>query len=374
MRKIFCLISVCCLLFLSGCGGDTPVMENVDSASSESRIETADSGVSAKPADPETVDSETAQAVTGGAGSEPDSTVAEGDGSGSSGILPEPGAPISITFTDDLDRQVTVERPERVACLIASFADIWCLAGGADEIVATTNATWTYFDLPLRDDVVNLGATKEISLEQLIACEPDLVLASCNTDRNIDFQSTFEKAGITAAYFSVETFEDYLRMLKICTEITGHPESYEAYGTAVQSKIDKALARADGSRPEVLYIRATGSSCKVKNSDKTVLGEMLAALDCDNIADHNDLIEQLSLEAILLHDPDYIFVVLQSADPADAEEVLESTLLSNPAWSTLTAVKEGRYYVMDPNLYNLIPNDRWGEAYEQLADILYPAP
>ncbi len=325
VRKIFCLISACCLLSLSGCGSDVPALETADSRSSESGIEAADT---AKP----------------------------------------------ITFTDDLGRQVTVERPERVACLIASFADIWCLAGGADEIVATTNATWTYFDLPLRDDVVNLGATKEISLEQLIACEPDLVLASCNTDRNTSFQSTFEEAGITAAYFSVETFEDYLRMLKICTEITGHPESYEAYGTAVQSKIDKALARADGSRPEVLYIRATGSSCKVKNSDKTVLGEMLAALDCDNIADQNDLIEQLSLEAILLHDPDYIFVVLQSADPADAEEVLASTLLSNPAWSTLTAVQEGRYYVMDPNLYNLIPNDRWGEAYEQLADILYPAP
>ena len=325
MRKIFCLISACCLLSLSGCGSDVPALETADSRSSESGIEAADT---AKP----------------------------------------------ITFTDDLGRQVTVERPELVACLIASFADIWCLAGGADEIVATTNATWTYFDLPLRDDVVNLGATKEISLEQLIACEPDLVLASCNTDRNTSFQSTFEEAGITAAYFSVETFEDYLRMLKICTEITGHPESYEAYGTAVQSKIDKALARADGSRPEVLYIRATGSSCKVKNSDKTVLGEMLAALDCDNIADQNDLIEQLSLEAILLHDPDYIFVVLQSADPADAEEVLASTLLSNPAWSTLTAVQEGRYYVMDPNLYNLIPNDRWGEAYEQLADILYPAP
>ena len=369
MRKIFCLISACCLLSLSGCGSDVPARETADSRSSESGIEAADTGVSAEP-----VDSKTAQAVTGAAGSEPDSTVTEGGGSGTSGILPESVEPKPVTFTDDLGRQVTVERPERVACLIASFADIWCLAGGADEIVATTNATWTYFDLPLRDDVVNLGATKEISLEQLIACEPDLVLASCNTDRNTSFQSTFEEAGITAAYFSVETFEDYLRMLKICTEITGHPESYEAYGTAVQSKIDKALARADGSRPEVLYIRATGSSCKVKNSNKTVLGEMLAALDCDNIADQNDLIEQLSLEAILLHDPDYIFVVLQSADPADAEEVLASTLLSNPAWSTLTAVQEGRYYVMDPNLYNLIPNDRWGEAYEQLADILYPAP
>ena len=36
----------------------------------------------------------------------------------------------AVTFTDDLGRQVTADRPERVVCLIGSFADIWYLAGG----------------------------------------------------------------------------------------------------------------------------------------------------------------------------------------------------------------------------------------------------
>ena len=280
----------------------------------------------------------------------------------------------AVTFVDDLGRQVTVNRPQRVVSLIGSFADIWYLAGGVDQIVATTDATWTYFDLPLGEDVVHLGAAKELNMEELIACNPDLVLASCGTDRNTELESAFNEMGINAAYFSVNTFEDYLRMLKICTEITGHRENYETYGTAVQTQVEKALARADGSRPSVLYIRATGSSCKVKNSQGSVLGEMLAALDCENIADREgSLLEQLSMEVILQSDPDYIFVVLQSADPADAQKVLEITLLQNPAWASLTAIKEGRCYVMDQNLYNLKPNERWGEAYEQLADILYPA-
>lgn len=280
----------------------------------------------------------------------------------------------AVTFTDDLGRQVTVDHPERVVCLIGSFADIWYLAGGVDQIVAATDATWTYFDLPLGEDVINLGAAKELNMEKLIACDPDLVLASCGTDRNTELESAFNEMGIPAAYFSVNTFEDYLRMLKICTEITGQSGNYETYGTAVCVQVERALARADGSRPSVLYIRATGSSCKVKNSEGSVLGEMLAALDCENIADREgSLLEQLSLETILQSDPDYIFVVLQSADPADAQAVLETTLLRNPAWASLTAIKEGRYYVMDQQLYNLKPNERWGEAYEQLADILYPA-
>ncbi|MGN1307290.1 MAG: ABC transporter substrate-binding protein [Faecousia sp.] len=296
-----------------------------------------------------------------------------GCGSSNDKVASETVSETAVTFTDDLGRQVTVDRPKRVACLIASFADIWCLAGGAEQIVAATDATWTYYDLPLRDDVVHLGAAKELNLEQLLACEPDLVLASCGTDRNVALEESFEQMGINAAYFSVNSFDDYLRMLKVCTQITGNTENYETYGIAAQMQVENALLRADGTRPSVLYIRATGSSCKVKNSEGSVLGEMLAALDCENIADRdNSLLEQLSMEEILLADPDYIFVVLQSANPAEAQEVLEMTLLRNPAWESLTAVREGRYYVMDPNLYNLKPNARWGEAYEQLADILYP--
>lgn len=279
----------------------------------------------------------------------------------------------AVTFLDDLGREVTVDRPERVACLTASFADIWYLAGGAEDIVAVTSATWTYFDLPLGEDVVDLGAAKSLNVEALIACEPDLILASCGSDGNMALESTLEELGVSTAYFSVNSFEDYLRMLKICTELTGCPEHYETYGTAVRERVDRALARGGGDGPSVLYIRATGSSCKVKNSDGTVLGEMLDKLGCENIADReNGLLEQLSMETILEADPDHIFVVLQSADPADAQRVLEATLLQDPAWGELTAVREGRYHVMDPNLYNLKPNERWGEAYEQLADLLYP--
>lgn len=279
----------------------------------------------------------------------------------------------TVVFTDDFGREVTVSNPKRVITLTSSFSDIWYLAGGIDTLVATTNATWTYFDLPLREDIVNLGASKQVNLEQIIACEPDLILASCGTDRNVELEAAFSQMGLNVAYFSVNNFEDYLRVLKTCTEITGCVDNYKLYGTDVQLEVEEALERIDGRKPSVLYIRATGSSCKVKNSKDSVLGEMLLAMDCVNIADVKDsLLEQLSMEVILEEDPDYIFVVLQSANPADAEEILESTLLSNPAWATLSAVKEGRYYVMDQNLYNLKPNARWGEAYEQLAEILYP--
>ena len=292
----------------------------------------------------------------------------------SAGALPQSTAsPSAVVFTDALGREVTVDRPRRVAALIGSFADIWCLAGGKDTLVAAANDTWTSFDLGLGDAVADLGAIKEPNLEVLLAVQPDLVLASSNTAADVALCDVFEQTGITAAYFDVQTFDDYLNMLEICTRITGCAENYDQYGTAVQSRVEQALARQDGTRPTVLCIRATGASCKVKGSADNVLGEMLAGLGCVNVADGDAaLLENLSLEAILAADPDYIFAVLQGADPTDAQKTLDAALLTNPAWSSLRAVQEGRFYTLDHKLFNLKPNARWGEAYEILADILYP--
>lgn len=279
----------------------------------------------------------------------------------------------AVTFTDDLGRRVTVENPQRVAVLIGSYADIWCLAGGKDTLVAAADDAWTSFDLGLGEDVANLGGVKETNLEVLLAAQPDLVLASSNTAAQVDLLPTLEQAGLNVAYFMVSNFDEYLHMLDICTQITGREDCYEQYGQALEEQVEQARQRADGSQPKVLYVRATGSSCKVKNSQDSVLGEMLADLDCINIADsQSSLLEQLSLEVILQEDPDFIFAVLQGSDPTDAQRTLDETLLSNPAWQSLTAVQEGRFHVMDDQLYNLKPNARWGEAYEQLAQILYP--
>ena len=285
---------------------------------------------------------------------------------------PPPASGGTIAFTDDLGQALEMEPPRRVAAMIGSFADIWCLAGGRDTLVAAAGDAWTSFDLGLREDAADLGAVKEPNLEVLLAAEPDLILASVNTAADLELRETFAQAGVPAAYFEVDCFDDYLRMLEVCARLTGQPERYETYGQGVRAQVEAAIARQDGSAPRVLYVRAAGSGVKAKGSEGSVLGEMLADLGCVNIADGGGLLENLSLEGIIAGDPDYIFAVLQGADASAAQASLEAALLSNPAWGTLRAVREGRFYTLDHKLYNLKPNARWGEAYENLADILYP--
>ena len=279
----------------------------------------------------------------------------------------------SVLVTDHLGRELTLQPPKRVACLIGSFTDVWLLAGGEDTLVASAGDAWTSFELDLGEGVANLGSVAEPNLELLLAAEPDFVLASVNTKADLELLDTFEELGIPAAYFQVTGFQDYLELLAACTDLTGQQDNFHRYGVQVLEQINAAKEKIDGSAPRVLYVRASGSSCKVKNSENSVLGEMLADLGCVNIADsETGLLENLSLEVILEQDPDFIFAVLQGTDSAAAEEVLRKALLSNPAWQDLTAVREGRFHILDKHLYNLKPNGRWGEAYEKLADILYP--
>lgn len=276
-----------------------------------------------------------------------------------------------IVFTDDLGREVKVASTERVATLIGSFTDVWMLAGG--EVVAAANDSWESLNLDLGEDVVNLGSILEPDVEQLIAAQPDFVIASANTEADIELEGLLNDAGITAAYFDVTDFDSYLHMLEICTKITDRADLYEKNGLQVQEKIEESKKRIDGREPEVLFLRASSQSVKAKGSEGSVGGEILADLGCVNIADSDEsLLEDLSMEAIIAADPDYIFVTTQGYDSEAAEKNVEELLVSNPAWASLTAIQTGNYYWLDKQLFNLKPNERWGEAYQQLADILYP--
>ena len=90
-----------------------------------------------------------------------------------------------------------------------------------------------------------------------------------------------------------------------------------------------------------------------------------------NIADsEGSLLENLSMEVVVEEDPEYIFVTTMGSS-SEALAALSQNIKSNPAWKSLTAVKEGRYYELDPELFHEKPNERWAESYARLAQILY---
>ena len=210
------------------------------------------------------------------------------------------------------------------------------------------------------EDVVNIGSHLEPDIEKIIAAKPDLVIASANTDADMDMEKILTNAGITVAYFSVSNFNEYMNMLSICTDITGRKDLFEKNGTEVQRLVEAARERVnqrnlEGKKaPRIVFFRASASSIKAKGSYGNVGGEMLCELGCINIADEDDsLLDDLSMEAVITADPDFIFVTTQGKDTKAVQQNIMDTLLSNPAWNRLSAVKNGQYYVLEKELYNL---------------------
>lgn len=282
----------------------------------------------------------------------------------------------AVYFVDDLGRTVTVNQPRRVATLLGSFAEVWTLSGGT--VCAAPEDAWDDFGLEL-PDTIHIGGAHSPSLEQLLSADPDFVIASASTASNVALRETLEAAGIPVAYFDVDNFEDYLRMLDICTDITRRKDLYEQNGTALARQIDelKKLV-SDAQLPEerrtVLLLRAASGFVKAKGSEGTILGEMLADLGCINIADSDtSLLENLSVESVIWQNPYRIFVVTMGNDTQKAQENLEKMFRENPAWGTLEAVQQERLYLMDRKLFNIKPNARWAESYEILTEILLGA-
>lgn len=285
------------------------------------------------------------------------------------------GAEWSYTFSDSTGADVTLTaRPKKVAVLFSSYADIWVTAGGNVDITVGEAVERGFAgDSAVLADA-GAGHTT-IDLETLTSESPDLVIGTadyaCQTNA-VDF---CRSVGIPAALFRVESFSDYLGVLEIFCNITGEDARYETYGIKVKEQIDALfdrIASADRT-PSILFVRAGSSakSTKAKTTSDNFACVMLSELGARNIADtNNELSSNLSLEAILVEDPDYLFITTMG-DEAAAKEYMNS-LLAADGWKDLSCVKENRYFYLPKDLFHFKPNARWAEAYEYLAELLYP--
>lgn len=276
---------------------------------------------------------------------------------------------LALTFTDANGREVTVDAPQRVVSLYNSYGAAWLAAGGE----LTGSIADPFEDGSLDDSVANLGSHTEPNMELLFSLEPDFVLLSSEIASHVEIAPTLENAGIPCAFFSTPDYQSYMEMMALFTDLTGRRDLYERQVETVQQPIEAMIAEAQSlsSAPTALLIRANSITVKCKNSESTVAGNILRDMGFVNLADgDSSLCESIGMETVLIEDPDYLFVVLQGSSSEAAEGNLAAVLTDNPAWNTLTAVREGRFYILDRDLFHYHPNERWAEAYAFILDVL----
>lgn len=258
---------------------------------------------------------------------------------------------------------------EKVVSLYGSFSEAWLQAGGTLIGVTDDAVKERGLDLP---DAQIIGTNKAPNLELILSLEPDWVILSADIAAQGPAMQVLQGAGILCTAYRVDTWQDYAAMMDEFTQKTGRRDLYEQIIPPMEQEISRIIeaAKAEES-PKVLLLRAYSSGAKAKGADH-LAGVMLQDLGCTNLVDlHPSLLEELSLEAIVMEDPDWILVSVMGGDEEAALNALDETLGKNPAFQMLTAVQEGRMQVLPRDLFHYKPNARWAESYGFLYEMLF---
>ena len=282
---------------------------------------------------------------------------------------PEPVSE-TYTFTDGRSKEVTVDRnPQRVVCTYGSYCPLWYECGGT--LVYRKDIYSSYSPLPAELEAVPILADGEtISAEVVLEAEPDLVIMN-NSKSDLEMAELLEAAGVPCLVYGYKTFEQYLDLVKIFTELTVRPDLYETYATDVKARVDAVRETVAGHSAETVLIMPSASGPSFTSAD-TMCGSMLLDLNCKLLSyPDGDVTREkyeFSMEKLLELDPQYIL----TAGGGDDQQAAARRVLELPGFTDLTAYKEGRYRHLDVSMYMYKPNGRYADAYEQLAAFLYP--
>ena len=279
----------------------------------------------------------------------------------------------TVSFVDGRGEEVTLKKePKKTIVLFASFIDIWMKQGG--ELIGMVESSDEY-NLPGTENIPTVGKQGSFSLEEIIALEPELVVLSANTKTQMELIPALESNNIEILVMDYKFKEDYFKTAKVFAAVNNKMELFEQEAGRVKEETQAIIDKAPKeNNPKVLVIFATKKAISARTTDSTI-GEMFNDLNAINIADSsNDMLsdKNFSMEKILEEDPDFIFVQTMGSDTEAIQERLKMDAESNPAWSSLSAVKNNKYLVLPKDLYTYKANDRYSEAYEELAKILYP--
>ncbi|MBQ8495563.1 MAG: ABC transporter substrate-binding protein, partial [Clostridia bacterium] len=295
----------------------------------------------------------------------------------------------SVTFTDASDdgtTEVTIAKnPGKTVNLYASFTTLWYEAGGSViGCLGGDSAISLYNDYIGRDITQDDGVTtvatsasgKKWDVETILSLQPDLIICSTAMSGYSTIEAPAAAANIPLIAVDYNDFSDYLKWFKVFCNLTGHPELWDSVAMKALDEVVTVLAGCPTENTPTVFSMFSGSDNLQANTSGTVVGGMISAMNAKNIVDSwgdTTGAERLdiNLETVYASDPD-IIIVQCHAGVDTAKAMVAEAYGDNKVWNELRAVKEGRVFYLEKNLFHNKPNSRFAEAYTTLADILYP--
>ncbi|MBO4918939.1 MAG: ABC transporter substrate-binding protein [Erysipelotrichaceae bacterium] len=248
----------------------------------------------------------------------------------------------SIVITDQIGRQVTLEKPaEKVVSTYYLVTASLLTLGLKDRIVGVelkANSRQLY-RLAAKEmlELPGVGSGKEINIEEIAKLEPDIVFLP---KKQKDAAEVLSDLGIPSIVVDPESYDRFNELIMIIGKVCGVEDRATQLISYYDGVVDEVSSLAeDATRPSV-YIAGDSSwlhTCtgKMYQSEMTKIagGECVSAsLDSDKWTD-------ISIEQLLQWDPEYIFVVNYAEYGID-------DLMNEETLKDLKAVKENKVFMI----------------------------
>ena len=272
----------------------------------------------------------------------------------------EGGPDGAIAVTDDAGRIVSLPAPAlRVYSVIPSLTES-VAALDRDLLIARTR-----FDRAAElAHLPSLGGAIRPNLEALAALKPDLVISWANPGQSTIAEQV-EALGIAVYLAETQTIADVRSHLLRLGTLTGFAERAETLVSSLDRGLADVAAAVRGRDPVDVYYSVWHDPPQTTGPG-TFIDEIIAHAGGRNVfGDAPRPWPRVSLEAIVLRDPDAVVIPIHSGGESSGAPWLEG-----PGWRELRAVRAGRYLLADGDLFNR-PGFRVAEAAGRMARFLH---
>lgn len=268
----------------------------------------------------------------------------------------------SRTFVDDLGRKLYLAKPPtRIVSLAPSVTEILFAIGLDQEIVGVT----PFCDFPVQAKTKPKIAYANPNLESIVALKPDLVLAP-STFLRADLLAKLEQLKVPTFILDAKNIEDVPSHVQTVGRMLNRSAEADRVATGMRQRIAAVKERMEPlPRRRVLYVLNTEPFITV--GPGSFIHQMIQLAGGANVAAQAQTdYPRLSMEEVLKQDPEILIFPI-----GKAEGIPESEQQLWRRWTTLSAVKAGRFHQIPADLLNR-PGPRITEGLEALARIIHP--
>ncbi len=295
-----------------------------------------------------------------------------------SALISVTGDAYPLRVKDCLGNEITLEaKPQRVAVLSGTPMNIWYDLGGksvcSSDVSQNVRITEGY-EAEIKA-LPQVGQVYAVNVESVVALKPDLIIAQSGT-QNVAAAS-FRNMGFKVIVTHIRSFDDVIASYRAFGKILGVSGAAEEKVKKLTDGKNEIVKKLPDKNTSVAILYVTSKSLAVK-LDNSIAGDIAGILKLKNIASNlpPDTIGSettpLDIEYIVKQNPDYILVTTMISSNEEARKTVQQQFSSNPAWSSVKAISEGRVIYLPQQYYLYNAGPYYVDAIAYLAKSIYP--